>query len=127
MATERAIVVESVYDEFVEVMKQKTAELLAVLADEDGVAEMDLSGEGPAEKVKKLVGDAVAKVCLFSFFLFFLKKNWNEQADSFNVTISVFQKGAVSLTKVHDPSRGHCSKTQPIVLEGVTSDVRSFP
>lgn len=64
MCTERAIVVESVYDEFELIIRGKGKELAAALADstKTAVGEMEVAGEGPARKVRGLVEDALAKV-----------------------------------------------------------------
>jgi hypothetical protein len=68
MCTERAIVVDSVYDEFERIIKRKGQELAAALAgsvDAGVVAEMAVSGEKPAAKVRGLVEDALRKVSPF--------------------------------------------------------------
>ncbi|CED83284.1 Aldehyde dehydrogenase [Phaffia rhodozyma] len=96
MATERVIVVSSIYDDFVAVMKRKVTDLIKALkTDESEVAEMGLSGEGSAEKVKCLVKDAL-------------------------------NKGATSLIEIHSLEKCHSSKAQPIVLEGVTSEMNVY-
>lgn len=122
MCTERAIVVESVFDEFELIIRRKGKELAAALADatKTSVGEMEVAGEGPARKVRTLVDDALAKVSLSIRF-----SNFDLSADS--DSLALFQ-GATNLTdelvslEVH-----HASKVQPVLLSGVTSDVRSLP
>lgn len=58
-STERAIVVDSIYDSFMVALKEKNASLVSALPDG-----MILSAEGATAKVVRLVEDAVAKVRL---------------------------------------------------------------
>ena len=67
MCTERAIVVDSVYDEFESIIRRKGLELVSALAvgsSAGTVGEMAVAGEGPADKVRGLVEDALKKVSL---------------------------------------------------------------
>ncbi|KAL7411016.1 protein Vdh [Mrakia frigida] len=98
MCTERAIVVESVYDEFELIIRGKGKELAAALADstKTAVGEMEVAGEGPARKVRGLVEDALAK-------------------------------GATNLTDdLVSLEDHHASKVQPVLLSGVTSDMKIY-
>lgn len=56
-STERAIVVDSIYDCFMVALKEKNASLVSALPDG-----MILSAEGATAKVVRLVEDAVSKV-----------------------------------------------------------------
>lgn len=59
MSTERAIVIDSVYDDFCEVLARKIQEIAA----DEHLHELAVSGEVPARKVKDLVEEAMSKVC----------------------------------------------------------------
>ena len=67
MSTERAIVVDSVFDQFENIVRAKGQELASALAGASSdnpvaVGELAMGGEKPASKVRALVEDALSKV-----------------------------------------------------------------